>query len=359
MYMGCKFVATYLDFEANPNLVEVFEGVKIVTKEIIFKFIPSIIHVSLLNSEPPIALHRFEGDINLKIFFERCYARSKDIIVTIAESIISSIKFFKNLSIDIYLGLTPDKILLINDSSGNWRALITDAVSVPSPSSIIWQAPETIGSSTFNREKSDIWSFGLILFQLVTGHVNPFAGTRYREIKAISDYLISGNVDAYTELCSGLSSNLPLWCSDIIQVCLMTDPNRRPDITSLEVALYSSKSFPDSSILSEYKPRTKTRSLTSTKSIVSESGKRYTFDSYDEKKDDKTKNYQNFIPIRKPRLTIIGENEGDTFDIDFSTKDNDQDENILIKEIEDINQTEEKNENNESTPINPNSNTIL
>ncbi|XP_034380999.1 mitogen-activated protein kinase kinase kinase 9 [Cyclopterus lumpus] len=83
-----------------------------------------------------------------------------------------------------------------------------------------WMAPEVIRSSTFSKG-SDVWSFGVLLWELLTGEV-PFRG-------------IDGLAVAYGVAMNKLALPIPLTCPEpfarLMEECWSSDPHSRPHFT--------------------------------------------------------------------------------------------------------------------------------
>ncbi|KAM3871491.1 mitogen-activated protein kinase kinase kinase 9 [Diretmus argenteus] len=85
-----------------------------------------------------------------------------------------------------------------------------------------WMAPEVIRSSTFSKG-SDIWSYGVLLWELLTGEV-PFRG-------------IDGLAVAYGVAMNKLALPIPSTCPEpfarLMEDCWSPDPHFRPQFTSI------------------------------------------------------------------------------------------------------------------------------
>ncbi|XP_003222932.2 mitogen-activated protein kinase kinase kinase 10 [Anolis carolinensis] len=85
-----------------------------------------------------------------------------------------------------------------------------------------WMAPEVIRHSLFSKS-SDVWSFGVLLWELLTGEVP------YREIDALAV--------AYGVAMNKLTLPIPSTCPEpfacLLEECWSPDPHSRPDFSSI------------------------------------------------------------------------------------------------------------------------------
>uniref|UniRef100_A0A3B5AKM9 Mitogen-activated protein kinase kinase kinase n=1 Tax=Stegastes partitus TaxID=144197 RepID=A0A3B5AKM9_9TELE len=85
-----------------------------------------------------------------------------------------------------------------------------------------WMAPEVIRSSTFSKG-SDVWSYGVLLWELLTGEV-PFRG-------------IDGLAVAYGVAMNKLALPIPSTCPEpfarLMEDCWSSDPHSRPQFTTV------------------------------------------------------------------------------------------------------------------------------
>ncbi|XP_075943185.1 mitogen-activated protein kinase kinase kinase 11 [Anarhichas minor] len=85
-----------------------------------------------------------------------------------------------------------------------------------------WMAPEVIKSSTFSKG-SDVWSYGVLLWELLTGEV-PYKG-------------IDGLAVAYGVAVNKLTLPIPSTCPEpfalLMSECWDQDPHQRPDFSSI------------------------------------------------------------------------------------------------------------------------------
>ncbi|KAH7434088.1 hypothetical protein KP509_07G100500 [Ceratopteris richardii] len=91
-----------------------------------------------------------------------------------------------------------------------------------------WMAPELLnGSSSFVSEKVDVFSFGIVMWELLTGE-EPYANMHYGAI-------IGGIVN------NTLRPTVPRWCDpawkSLMEKCWAADPNERPTFLEITRAL--------------------------------------------------------------------------------------------------------------------------
>lgn len=91
--------------------------------------------------------------------------------------------------------------------------------------SIPWMAPEVIRQTKYGR-KSDIWSFGCTILEMVTGK-QPWFG--YNFDNPIAAIMKIGLSDEIPEIPEHLSVNL----KGFIQECLQRDPQKRSSVNTL------------------------------------------------------------------------------------------------------------------------------
>eukprot|EP00268_Persea_americana_P042145 TRINITY_DN42145_c0_g2_i1.p1 TRINITY_DN42145_c0_g2~~TRINITY_DN42145_c0_g2_i1.p1 ORF type:complete len:191 (+),score=41.14 TRINITY_DN42145_c0_g2_i1:453-1025(+) len=88
-----------------------------------------------------------------------------------------------------------------------------------------WMAPEllTVGKSNMVTEKVDVYSFGIVMWELLTGE-EPYAGMRSEEIIA---GILRGD----------LRPEIPNWCDplwrSLMERCWSSDPNLRPSFSEI------------------------------------------------------------------------------------------------------------------------------
>ncbi|XP_028597826.2 mitogen-activated protein kinase kinase kinase 10 [Podarcis muralis] len=118
-----------------------------------------------------------------------------------------------------------------NDDLGGRTLKITDfglarewhkTTKMSAAGTYAWMAPEVIKLSLFSKS-SDVWSFGVLLWELLTGEVP------YREIDALAV--------AYGVAMNKLTLPIPSTCPEpfarLLEECWSPDPHARPDFSSI------------------------------------------------------------------------------------------------------------------------------
>ena len=91
---------------------------------------------------------------------------------------------------------------------------------------IKWTAPESALSSLFTI-KSDVWSFGIVLWEIITYGLRPYPGMTDAEV---SERLKTGYITYYR---MGCPPNCPQTLHNIMMDCWGEDPASRPTFKSL------------------------------------------------------------------------------------------------------------------------------
>jgi serine/threonine-protein kinase len=95
----------------------------------------------------------------------------------------------------------------------------------------VYMSPEQIRASSDIDARTDIWSLGCVLFELLTGHA-PFEAP---SITLLTATILEQAAPLLREQCPEAPAELEA----IVNKCLEKDPNRRyPDVGELAVALY-------------------------------------------------------------------------------------------------------------------------
>ncbi|XP_052007087.1 mitogen-activated protein kinase kinase kinase 9-like [Xyrauchen texanus] len=135
----------------------------------------------------------------------------------------------------IHRDLKSSNILILerveNDDLNNKTLKVTDfglarewhrTTKMSAAGTYAWMAPEVIRSSTFSKG-SDVWSYGVLLWELLTGEV-PFRG-------------IDSLAVAYGVAMNKLSLPIPSTCPEpfarLMEDCWNVDPHARPHFTSI------------------------------------------------------------------------------------------------------------------------------
>lgn len=98
-----------------------------------------------------------------------------------------------------------------------------------------WNAPEVITSKRFSS-KSDVWSFGVLLYEIVTYGGVPYSASKTREI---SKQVTSGYRLPHPPEC-------PEFLYDVMKECWSEDPPHRPTFKSLRERLMDSRTQQES-----------------------------------------------------------------------------------------------------------------
>jgi len=100
-----------------------------------------------------------------------------------------------------------------------------------------YSAPEVLSGLGYT-DKSDIWSVGMILFEIFHRVINGFYQRPYEEYGHLADYLVVAKV-VESNLTPSVPSPSPEELKNLILQCWSKEPNKRPDIFEIENILLS------------------------------------------------------------------------------------------------------------------------
>ncbi|XP_041484134.1 uncharacterized protein LOC121430795 isoform X2 [Lytechinus variegatus] len=124
-------------------------------------------------------------------------------------------------------GELTSRNILLNDYL---RAKVSNTHRIRDPTDVVnqgrmgvrWMSPEVLAGGSYTPE-NDVWSFGILLWELVCFGATPYPGMSSRDVK--------------TRIPSGLRLEQPPHCPDesyeIMKSCWQTDPNQRPSFRIL------------------------------------------------------------------------------------------------------------------------------
>ncbi|CAG5120743.1 unnamed protein product [Candidula unifasciata] len=95
-----------------------------------------------------------------------------------------------------------------------------------------WTAPEALKDGIYSA-KSDIWSYGVLVFEIVTFGSFPYQGLSNKEV---IDYVSKGNQLMLPDKCPGALKSFIHWCMSV-------DPGYRPDLDDILSYLNYSPAF--------------------------------------------------------------------------------------------------------------------
>ncbi|XP_063729539.1 tyrosine-protein kinase SRK3-like [Symsagittifera roscoffensis] len=93
---------------------------------------------------------------------------------------------------------------------------------------IRWTAPEAIRDAKNFSTKSDVWSFGILMMEIVTMGINPYPDLSNH--KDVQRFVTQGNNHPKPEEC-------PDSLYDVVTLCWMSNPDRRPNFEGLKNTL--------------------------------------------------------------------------------------------------------------------------
>jgi serine/threonine protein kinase len=101
---------------------------------------------------------------------------------------------------------------------------------------IRWTAPEAIRDVTQFSTKSDVWSFGILMVEVVTMGGNPYP--ELKDTKDVQHYVLSGKVHPRPAEC-------PQSLYDCLKICWIKDAGRRPNFPGLRNTMEEQVLDPD------------------------------------------------------------------------------------------------------------------
>lgn len=91
---------------------------------------------------------------------------------------------------------------------------------------IRWMAPESLGEGIFTSQ-SDVWSYGVVIWEMMTLGLQPYAGKSNNEVMA--------------HVLDGYTLNLPVFCPDvlasIVRMCWKWTASQRPKFLKIVESL--------------------------------------------------------------------------------------------------------------------------
>lgn len=91
---------------------------------------------------------------------------------------------------------------------------------------IRWMAPESLGEGIFTSQ-SDVWSYGVVIWEMMTLGLQPYAGKSNNEVMA--------------HVLDGYTLNLPVFCPDvlasIVRLCWKWTASQRPKFLKIVESL--------------------------------------------------------------------------------------------------------------------------
>lgn len=157
----------------------------------------------------------------------------------IFEQVIKAVEGIHNLGIS-HLDIKPDNLMLaektvrasaavvklidfglahrVRDGSGIYGKNLKERCGTP-----VYAAPEISGFKPISPGKCDIWSCGILLYELLTNSI-PFSGSNFREVSRLVKWC-GGDFD----MPRGISAS----CAFILRTCLSESPERRPTAAQL------------------------------------------------------------------------------------------------------------------------------
>jgi hypothetical protein len=128
----------------------------------------------------------------------------------------------------IRLKLADSEVLASTPLAGNERAVTSTHALMGSP---VYMAPEQLHSTDKVDARAEIWSLGVLLYELLSGGQTPFDAASTPDV-------CRRILHETPESLSTLRPDLPLGLEAVVNRCLEKDPSRRfPSASSLAIAL--------------------------------------------------------------------------------------------------------------------------
>ena len=153
----------------------------------------------------------------------------------ILQNIAKGLRFLHNSEPAIIHGDVKSQNVLVD---ANFNAKVTDfGLSSKRKSSAagtpFWMAPELLNRRSGNNSKTDIYSFGIVIFEVLTRSI-PYAGESYESVlKDVCDPVVSKRPELPLTGPQAVSPRI----ADLYQLCVATDPELRPTANRVDLSL--------------------------------------------------------------------------------------------------------------------------
>lgn len=228
--------------------IKILEGSKIIEKDDYERISREIIFLKQINHKNIIQIYEIiEYDNNFYIIMELASGgelydyiiNKKRLSVQEASlffiQILDGLEYMHSLSI-AHRDLKPENILLTEDKLikiidfGLSNSYLNSILNTPCGSPC-YASPEMILGKEYNGEKSDIWSFGILLYAMVCGYL-PYDS---KDINEMYKNILGGKVS--------YPSHLLMSTKDIISKMLTVDPEMRPSIKEIKEHIFYKKGY--------------------------------------------------------------------------------------------------------------------